>query len=168
MLISENMVEAMNTQIGSELKASNQYLNIAGYFENDGLPELAGFFFRQSDEERTHALKLLHFVLDTGGEVAVPAIEAPTTDITSAERAVQLALDWETEVTGQINDLMNLAIEEKDHASQQFLNWFVDEQVEEIATMEELLSVVKRAKDNLLLVEEYVARRGHPHGEQPA
>jgi ferritin len=165
MLISSKMADAINTQIGAEMKASNQYLNIASYFENDGLPELAGFFFRQSDEERAHALKLLHFVLDTGGSIAVPAIEAPTTDIGSAEEAVKLALDWENEVTGQINDLMNLAVEEKDHATQQFLNWFVDEQVEEVATMDELLSVVRRAKDNLLFAEEYIARRGDPHAE---
>ncbi len=163
MMISVKMNTAMNEQIGSELLASNQYINIASYFDSEGLPELAGFFFRQSDEERAHAMRFVHFLLDTGGTVEVPALEQPTTEIATAEQAVQMALDWEREVTGQINALMDLAIEENDHASQQFLRWFVDEQVEEVSTMDELLSVVKRAEGNLLLVEQYVDRLGDPH-----
>lgn len=165
-MISDQMNAAMNQQIGSELHASNQYLNIASYFEVEGLPELAGFFFRQSDEEREHALKFVHFLLDTGARPAVPAIEPASSEINSAEQAVQLSLDWEREVTDQINGLMDQAIEENDHASQQFLHWFVEEQVEEVSTMDELLSVVKRAGDSLLLVEDYVARRGDPHAEE--
>ncbi len=166
MLISEKMNAAMNRQIGSELGASNQYLNIASYFERDGLPELAEFFFRQSDEEREHALRFVHFLLDAGGEVAVPQIEEPPTDIKSAVDAVQRSLDWELNVTKQINDLMDLAIEQSDHTSQGFLHWFVEEQLEEVATMEELLSVVRRAGENLLLVEEYVVRLGDPHADE--
>ncbi len=166
MMISVKMNAAMNQQIGSELKASNQYINIASYFEADSLPELAEFFFRQSEEEREHAMRFVHYLLEVGGEVAVPAIPEPTTEIDSAAKAAGLALEWEREVTGQINDLMNLAIDEKDHASQQFLRWFVDEQVEEVATMDELLSVIERAGDNLLLVEDYVVRRGDPHADE--
>lgn len=165
-MISDQMNAAMNQQIGSELHASNQYLNIAAYFEIEGLPEQAGFFFRQSDEEREHALKFVHFLLDAGAKPAVPAIEPATTEISSAEEAVQLSLDWEREVTGQINALMDQAIEESDHASQQFLRWFVEEQVEEVSTMDELLSVVRRAGESLLLVEDYIARRGDPHAEE--
>lgn len=163
MLISEEMNEAMNQQIGSELHASNQYLNLASYFERDGLPELAGFFFRQSDEEREHALRFIEFLLDAGGEVAIPEIAAPPTDVKAAVDAVQRALDWELKVTRQINELMDLAIEQNDHTSQQFLRWFVDEQLEEVSTMEELLSVVRRAGDNLLMAEQYVVRHGDPH-----
>ncbi|MFP3853658.1 MAG: ferritin [Anaerolineales bacterium] len=163
MMISTKMNAAMNQQIGSELKASNQYLNIASYFGTENLPELAGFFFRQSEEEREHALEFVHYLLDVGGSVAVPAISEPTTEIDSARTAAKMALDWEREVTEQINDLMNLAISESDHASQQFLRWFVDEQVEEVATMDELLSVIERAGDSLLLVEEYIVRKGDPH-----
>ena len=166
MMISDKMNEAMNQQIGSELKASNQYLNIASYFETENLTELSAFFFRQSDEERTHALTFVHYMLEVGGKVAIPAIAEPTTDIASAEKAAQLALEWEKEVTGQINNLMNLAIEEKDHAAQQLLRWFVDEQVEEVSTMDELLAVIRRAGDNLLLVEDYLVRKGDPHAEE--
>lgn len=163
MLISETMNQAINEQIGSELGASNQYLNVAAYFSRDGLPELADFFFRQSDEEREHALRFVNFLLDAGGHVEVPAIDEAPTDIGSAVDAVQRSLDWELTVTRQINDLMDLAVDEKDHTSQQFLRWFVDEQLEEVSTMEELLSVVRRAGDNLLLAEQYVARLGDPH-----
>ena len=106
MLISDTLNQAMNDQIGDELMASNQYLNIASYFDSETLPELADFFFRQSDEERMHALKIVRYVLDAGGTVAVPALEAPAKDITSAEMAAQMALDWELEVTKKINALM--------------------------------------------------------------
>ncbi|MGA9532785.1 MAG: ferritin [Anaerolineales bacterium] len=168
MLISEKIVPSMNKQIGSELLASNQYLNIASYFDLQSLPELAGFFFRQSDEERMHALKFVHFLLDADAAVAIPAIEAAATDITSAEQAVEKALAWEKQVTKQINDLMDLAQSENDHASQQFLRWFVDEQVEEVSTMDELLAIVRHAGDSPLLIEQYLARRGDPHGGEEA
>ncbi len=167
MLISQNMNAALNRQVGSELGASNQYLHIAAFFENESLPALAGFFFRQSDEERAHALRIVHYTLDAGGSVAVPAIEAAPTGITGAETAVQMALDWELEVTQQINGLMDLAMEENDHMTQQFLRWFVEEQLEEVSTMEELLGIVRRAGESgLLLVEQYVAHMGDPHDEE--
>ena len=169
MLISDKMNQELNKQIGSELGASNQYVNVAAYFDNEGLSELSGFFFRQSAEERVHAMRFVDYVLDAGGKVAVPAIEAPPSEIDSAEKAVELSLNWEMQVTGQINALMDLAIEENDHITQEFLRWFIDEQLEEVSTMEELLSVVRRAGDaNLLFVEQYVVRKGDPHagGEQ--
>ena len=163
MLISNEMTKKMNAQIGSELGASNQYLRIAAYFDNDNLPELATFFFRQSDEERMHALKFVHYVLEAGGEIDIPAIPATPGKIPSAKAAVQMALDWELEVTNQINDIMALAVEQNDFIAQQFLHWFVSEQLEEVSTMGELVSVIDRAGDQLLLVEEYIARRGDPH-----
>jgi ferritin len=164
MLISDKMNQELNKQIGSELGASNQYVNVAAYFDNEGLPELSSFFFRQSAEERVHAMRFVDYILDAGGQVAVPAIEAPPSQIHSAEEAVKLSLDWEMQVTGQINALMDLAIQENDHITQEFLRWFVDEQLEEVSTMDELLSVVRRAGDsNLLFVEQYVVRKGDPH-----
>lgn len=166
MLISESLNKAMNAQIGSELGASNQYLMIASYFDSESLPELASFFFRQSDEERMHAMKILHYILEAGGKVEIPAIASPPKQIDSAEAAAQMALDWELEVTKQINNLMDIAIKENDHISQDFLRWFVSEQLEEVSTMDELLSVIRRAGENqLLLVEQYMVRRGDPHAE---
>jgi ferritin len=169
MLISKELNQAMNNQIGSELGASNQYIKIAAFFENENLPDLAAFFFRQSDEERMHAMKFVHYVLEAGGEVSIPAIGATAAGIQTAEEAVQMALDWEMEVTRQINALMDLAIKQSDHIGQSFLQWFVTEQLEEVSTMDQLLGVVRRAGEQLLFVEQYVSRLPDPHaGGQPA
>jgi ferritin len=164
MLISDKMNQAMNDQIGSELGASNQYLQLASYFASEDLPELAAFFFRQSDEEREHAMKFVHYVLDTGGKVNVPALGATSPDVDSAEHAVQMALDWEVTVTEQISALQSLATEEGDHAAKGFLGWFSSEQIEEVSTMSQLLHTIQRAGDQMLLVEDFVSRRGDPHG----
>jgi ferritin len=158
MLISKELEGAINAQIGREFGASLQYNSIAAYFDADNLPNLAAFFYRQSTEEHMHAMKFLNYIVDAGGQVRIPAIDACKYDFVNAAEAVQVALDWEQEVTRQINDLMNLAIQQKDHIAQDFLRWFVTEQLEEIATMERLLSIVKRAKDNLLFADDYLSR----------
>lgn len=169
MLISERLTKAMNEQIGRELGASNQYAVLAAYFDVEALPELAAFFYRQSDDERLHAMKFVHYVADAGGTVDIPAVPAPQSTIDSAEAAAKLSLDWEMEVTRQINGLMDIAIQEKDHIAHAFLEWFVNEQLEEVKTMDELLSMIRRAgQDGLLLVEQYLARRGDPHAAAPA
>jgi len=159
MLFSEKMNTAINQQIGHEFGASLQYVSIASYFDHEGLPELAAHFYQQAEEERAHAMRFVHFVADAGGDVAIPAIPAPKHSFESAEEAVQQSLDWETTVTQQINNLVDLALKENDHITKNFLNWFVTEQLEEISTVNTLLSIVKRAgKDGLLFVETYVAR----------
>lgn len=167
MLISQKIVDAFNIQIGNELGASNQYLAIASYFDSEDLNALASFFFRQADEERDHALKFLHFILEAGGEVRVPAITEPRHDISSAESAVSMSLEWEKEVTQQIYDLVELCQKERNHIALRFLDWFVNEQLEEVSTISNLLGVVKRAGEhNLLYVEEYITRHGgHPDEE---
>ena len=162
MLISDKLTKGMNDQVGRELGASSQYLQLASYFAQDNLRELAAFFFRQADEEREHAVKFAHYLVDTGGKVAIPQVMAAQ-DVASAEAGVQAALDGELKVTEQINDLSAIAAEDQDYAALRFLGWFSEEQVEEISTMSELLSVVRRAGDQLLLVEEYLSRRGEPH-----
>jgi ferritin len=158
MLISNELEQAINAQIGREFGASVQYNNIAAYFDSDDLPTLAAFFYRQANEEHMHAMKFLNYVVDAGGQVRIPAIGGAKYDFTSPEEAVQLALTWEVEVTNQINALMNLAIQQKDHIAQDFLRWFVTEQLEEISTMNKLLSIVRRAKDNILFADDYLAR----------
>ena len=163
MLISEKLAEAFNAQVGSELAAANQYLHVAAYFESEALPALAAFFYRQSDEEREHALKFVHYLGEAGGRLAIPDIPAPPAQIDSAEEAVKACLDWEMEVTGQINALMDLAIEERDHHAREFLGWFVTEQLEEVGTMEDLLIAVRRAGDQLFFVERYIQEMGDPH-----
>ncbi len=163
MLISKELESAINQQVGNEFGASLQYVSIAGYFDNEDLEQLSAFFFRQADEERMHAMKFVHYVLEAGGQVRIPAIPTTRNDFGSAAEAVQAALDWEVEVTRQINGLMDIAVQQKDYIAQTFLQWFVTEQLEEVSTISTLLSVVKRAKDNLLLVEEYITRMPDPH-----
>jgi ferritin len=166
MLISKELEQAINDQVGREFGASLQYFNTAAYFDADDLPELASFFYRQAEEEKEHALKLLRYVVDAGGEVRIPAVAGPRHDIASAEEAGQLALEWEVEVTNQINALMALAVSQNDYIAQDFLRWFVSEQLEEVSTMSTLLSVIRRAGDNILRVEEFLARQ--PLGEHDA
>jgi bacterioferritin B len=158
MIISKELQQAINEQIGREFGASLQYINIAAYFDVDDLPNLAAFFYRQADEEHMHAMKFGHYLIDAGAQVRIPAVAQPKHDFISAEEAVQSALDWEMEVTRQINALMDLAIQQNDHISQDFLRWFVTEQLEEISTMNKLLSIVRRSKDNLLFADDYLAR----------
>ncbi len=161
MIISEKMNGQINEQIGHEFGASLQYIAIATYFDGENLPELAAHFYRQSDEEHMHAMKFVHYLIDAGGSVRIPAIPAPQSEFKTAEEAVQLSVKWELTVTQQINALMDLAIKESDHISRSFLQWFVTEQLEEISSMEKLLSIVRRAGESgLLFVEDYLARQG--------
>jgi ferritin len=160
MLISKNLAKALSTQVGNEFGASLQYVMLASYFEREALPVLAARFYQQADEERTHAMKISHYVNAAGGVLHIPAIPAGKADFKSAEEAVQLALNWELTVTKQINSLVGIAIKESDHLAQNFLQWFVNEQLEEVTSMEMLLKTIQRAKGDMLRVEEYVARSG--------
>ncbi len=157
MMISERLAQAINTQIGNEFAASLQYYAIAAHFRHAQLKLLSKLFFAQAGEEREHAEKLLTYLLDTGSKLQIPAVRAPVATFPSALAAVQAALDWEREVTGQINGLMKIADEEGDYLSQGFLQWFVDEQLEEVSKMNRLFQVVQMAGErNLLSVEAYL------------
>jgi len=160
MQINKAMADLMNAQVGNELGASNQYVQIASYFDGEALSKLAKFFYDQAEEEREHAMKFVHDLMEVAAGMSIDAIPATKTDIDSAERAFEMSLAWEQEVTGQINAMMDLAIQEKDYASQAFLQWFVTEQVEEVSTMESMLQVVRKAGEkNLLMVEAYLTHR---------
>ena len=157
MLISRDLAKAFNAQIGHEFGASLQYVSIAAHFQQRQLTLLAKLFFEQADEERQHALKFVKYLLDAKGELVVPSIPAPTPTFTSAEDAVGAALKWEQEVTRQITGLMDLAVKESDYLAQSFLQWFVDEQLEEVVKMDRLLSIIKQSGEkNLLMVEAYL------------
>jgi ferritin len=169
MLASDRLIAAFNEQIGHEMGASMQYIAIASYFDSETLPELASFFYRQSEEERMHAMRFVKFINDVSGKVRVPAIPAPLSDLGSAEEAVSKALAWEEEVTRQVYDLVEIAKEDKNYIAVKFLDWFVQEQLEEVSSMSDLLAVVRRAgSERLLFVEEYLARRGRSGLESPA
>jgi len=163
MLISEKLNAAINEQIGNEFAASLQYVAIAAHFSSEGLAELALKFYRQASEERDHAMRFVRYIVDAGGRVAIPAIAAPQAIFKTVEEAVRLSLEWEKKVTRQINGLVEIAIKESDHIAQNFLGWFVAEQLEEVSSMDHLLKVVQRAGEkNLLYVESYLARQHGP------
>ncbi len=162
MLIGEKLNGMMNAQIGNELGASNQYLMIAAYFDTQAMPAAAQFFQRQSEEERAHALKFFHFILEAGGKVEIPAVAAPAGGIENAVEAIQKALDWEMEVTEQITGIMEQAIADRNYIAQEFMRWFVNEQLEEVSTMDTLLTVAKRAGEQLHVLEHHIAQTGHP------
>ena len=156
MLISKNLESAINDQIGRELGAQMQYVNIAAYFTAENMLLFGKLFFNQAAEENAHALKLVRYVLDAGGRIAVPAIPQARADFKSPEDAVGAALKWEEDVTGQINALMEIAFKEKDYIAQELLGWFVNEQLEEVSKMSTILSIIKRSGDNMLIAEQYV------------
>ena len=169
MLASESLIEAFNQQIGNEMGASMQYIAIASYFDSETLPELAKFFYRQSEEERIHAMKFVKFINDVGGKVQIPALPAPEADFATAEEVVAKALEWEEEVTRQIYDLVEIARADRNYVGIRFLDWFVEEQLEEVTSMNDLLAVIRRAgPDRLLFVEEYLSRQGRSGLESPA
>jgi ferritin len=157
--------DALNRQIAYELAASQQYVAIAVHYDSETLPQLAAHFYRQAVEERNHALMIVQYLLDAGERAVVPGIEAPQTDFPDAVAPVALALEQEKRVTEQIVELVKLAREEGDLVGEQFLHWFLQEQREEVASMTELLAIVERGRENLLHVEEFLARRGG--GESP-
>jgi bacterioferritin B len=158
MLISKELVAAINEEIGLELFAANQYLNISAYFDSLALKKLAKMFYKQSDEEHEHAVKFAHYVADTGGALKVPRVDETQSTFKSVEEAVRLALDWELKVTERINHLMSLAVDQKDYLAQDFLRWFVNEQLEEVTTMENLLKIVQQAGErNLIMLEAYLS-----------
>lgn len=163
MALESAVQAALNAQMGREFEAHMQYLAISSWFDGEGLPELTRFFGTQAAEEHAHAMKFLAFIQDAGGAVTIPALAAPRGDFESAEDAVRAALESEEDVSARINALVDISREHSDHASEVFLQWFVTEQVEEVATMTELLQIVRRAGEaGLLLVEDYIARNGHP------
>ena len=168
MLISESMAEGLSLQVGREFQASLQYEMLAAYFEREALPNLAARYRGQAEEERSHGLKLIAFLNNAGAVVRVPAIEAGQAEFSSPLEALELALTSETYVTKAINTLMDLALEEHDHMSRGLLQWFVDEQLEEVATADALVIVARRASGDLLYLEQYVAGLPAPGTEADA
>ncbi len=156
MPISEAMNAKLNEQITNEFNASQIYLAMAVMFDDMGLKNLSRRFRMQVEEERQHALKILDYIPQVEGKVRLAAIPEPPAEWPSIEAAIEAALAHERKVTGQINDLVALAEKENDYASRSFLQWYVDEQVEEVDSMNNLLQAAKLAGKNLLQLEAYV------------
>jgi ferritin len=154
----KSFADALNEQISNEFAASQQYVAAAVYYDTETLPRLASFFYRQALEEREHAMMMIRYLLDVGEEVRIPDIKAQQTSFADGSAPVRMALEQEQRVSGEIFALFELARATKDYRAEQFLQWFVKEQVEEVALMNDLLNVVERSKENLLLAEDYIAR----------
>ena len=142
-MISQKLQDAINYQINRELFSEYYYLSMASYFNSAGLSGFENFFLIQVEEERFHAMKMYHFLNERGARVFLQAIEAPKTEFKSALDVFELAYVHEKLVSSLINDLMDLAIKENDHAAKNHLNWFVEEQVEEEASMDTILNKLK-------------------------
>jgi ferritin len=155
---AQAFVDRLNEQIGHEFAAAQQYLAIAVYYDDETLPRLAAFFYAQALEERNHALMMVQYLLDAGAAAPIPGIAAPQNEFGDVVAPVTLALAQERRVTDQINALTAIARQEGDYTSEQFMQWFIKEQIEEVASMSDLLKVVERARDNPLLAEEYLVR----------
>jgi ferritin len=159
-MADRSFAEALNAQIANEFGAAMQYIGAAVYYDAETLPRLAGFFYRQALEEREHAMMMVRYLLDVDEEVRIPDIQGQQTTFDDGVAPVKMALEQEKRVGEEIYALFELAREQKDYRAEQFMQWFVKEQVEEVALMQDLLNVVERAKDELLLVEDYIAREG--------
>ena len=164
-----SFAEALNEQITNEFAASMQYVGAAVYYDTETLPRLASFFYRQAAEERTHAMMMVQYLFDVDEEVRIPDISSKQTKFADGIAPVKMALEQEQRVGEEIYKLFELARETKDYRAEQFMQWFVKEQVEEVALMQDLLQVVERSRDNLLLAEEFIAREalGDDGGADP-
>ena len=155
---SDSFVARLNEQIGHEFAAHQQYVAIAVHYDAETLPQLARFFYRQALEERRHAMMMVQYLLDADERAIVPGVAAPQVDFGDVVSPVGLALAQEKRVSEQINELAALARHESDYTSEQFMQWFIKEQIEEIATMSDLLRVVERSQDHPMDIEDYLAR----------
>src|SRR3954454_12446578 len=161
---ADTFVSRLNEQIGTDFAAHQQYVAIAVYYDAETLPQLARFFYRQAVEERGHAMMMVQYLIDADADVVIPGVSAPQTAFEDIVTPVALALRQEKNVTEQINALAGTAREAGDFTSEQFMQWFIKEQVEEVATMSDLLRVVERSQHDPMEVENFMARE-HSGGE---
>lgn len=168
-MLSEKLLGKLNEQITHEFFSAHYYLAMAAYFKKEDLDGFANFFLVQAEEERFHAMKFFEFINDQGAEAIISGFKNPKRDFSSAEEIFELALEHEQLVSSLINELMNIAQEEKHYPSISFLQWFIDEQVEEEASMGKLLSQVKRVGEKghgiLMLDRELASRTFTPEEE---
>ncbi len=148
----------LHDQVRSELGASQQYLAIAVYFDGEDLPQLAALFYRQSVEERNHALMLVQYLIDRDLPAEIPAVDPVQNTFGSAREALALTLNLERSVTEQVSRLAATARDEGDYLGEQFMQWFLKEQVEEVALMTTLVRIADRAGSDLFHLEDFVAR----------
>lgn len=146
MMISKKVADRLNEQVNNEFMNAWTYLDMAYWFESQGLKVFAAYFFLQSDEERGHAMKIARYLLDQGSDVRLGKTEAPHGEYKSAREAIDAFVEHEIRTTKQVHEIVDLAMKENDHATRKFIDWKVEEQVEEVASASELLQMVKMAE----------------------
>jgi ferritin len=157
----KTFAQALNDHIPNEFAAHQGYLAAAIYYDDLTMPQLASFFYRQALEERNHAMMIVKYLLDIEAEVTIPGVAAPKNGFADIVEPVRIALDQERKVTEQFNELTAIARRENDYQGEQFLQWFLKEQVEEVSLMGDLLHVVERGREQPLEIEEFLAREGY-------
>ena len=170
-MISKDMEKAINDQINKELFSAYYYLSMASYLENENFEGMASFMKAQAFEEMQHVTKFYDYVNEQGGRVVLEAIDKPKSEYDRPQHAFELAYDHEKYVTSLINKLVELAIKENDFATKAFLDWFITEQVEEEATMDNIVAKFKIVGDNghgLLMLDEQLGQRTPPIAPIPA
>ena len=153
-----SFVDLLSAQVGHEFAASQQYIAIAVWADAQDLPQLAARFYSHSLGERNHAMMMVQYMLDRDIPVTIPAVPAPQADFTGPIGALRLALEQEKQVTRQIEAMFQAARAESDPLGEQFMLWFLREQVEEVANMSTLVTIAERAADDWFRIEEYLAR----------
>ena len=165
-MISKKLQNAINKQINKELYSEYLYLSMVAYLESIGLEGFANFFKVQVQEERFHTMKFFDYVNERGGRVVLEAIDRPQIEFKSPVEIFEIAYKHEQYVTKLINELMEVAIKENDHAAKSFLNWYIDEQVEEEASMDKILNQLKmidgKGQGMLMLDKELATRTFTP------
>jgi bacterioferritin B len=166
-MAADAFIDQLNLQIGHEFAAHQQYLAIAVYYDEQTMQQTAQLFFDQAVEERNHAMMMVRYLLDADARVQIPAIPAPVCSFEDVVSPVALALEQEKRVTTQINQLIGIARRENDFASDQFMQWFIKEQIEEVAKMGDLLAVCRRSSHDVEQIEDYVQRENAPEAADP-
>jgi bacterioferritin B len=166
-MAADAFIDQLNLQIGHEFAAHQQYIAIAVYYDEQTMQQTAQLFFDQAVEERNHAMMMVRYLLDADARVEIPAIPAPVCSFADVVAPVQLALEQEKRVTAQVNELIGIARRENDFASDQFMQWFIKEQIEEVAKMSDLLAVARRSAHDVEQIEDYVQRETAPEGNDP-
>lgn len=138
-MLSETVSKALNEQVALEGSASQYYLAMASWAENNGLNGVSNFLYRQSDEERMHMLKLIRYINERGGKAIIPALEQPPHEFDSLSNIFEQVLNHEVMVTKEINNLVGICLNERDYTTHNFLQWYVAEQIEEEAMAKQIL-----------------------------
>jgi ferritin len=162
-MLKDPIENALNEQIDAEFYAGYLYLSMASYFEDEGLPGFAAWMRAQAEEEKEHAMRIFDYVAERDGSVTLSGIDAPPAEWDSPSDAFQAAYEHEVEVSRMIDDLVALAREENDNATENMLQWFVEEQVEEEATAQDILDKLGHVGDDgpgLLMLDQDLGQRG--------